>query len=105
MSRAALIALRTQTGRTHTHARTHVSAQICVCVSTFCTSLCAFIPFRLPFARSAEPALQGQTSRCCRRRRSSSNSSNNKATAALHLTVQVETALDRRTAIYTGAFF
>lgn len=103
MSRAALIALRTQTGRTHTHARTHVSAEICACVRTFCTSLCAFIPFRLPFARSAEPALQGQTSRCSRRRRSSS--SNNKATAALHLTVQVETALDRRTAIYTGAFF
>lgn len=103
MSRAALIALRTQTGRTHTHARTHVSAEICACVRTFCTSLCAFIPFRLPFARSAEPALQGQTSRCCRRRRSSNN--NNKATAALHLTVQVESALDRRTAIYMGAFF
>lgn len=102
MSRAALIALRTQTGLTHTH--THACERSnCVCVRTFCTSLCAFIPFRLPFARSAEPALQGQTSRCCRRRRSSSN--NNKATAALHLTVQVATALDRRTAIYTGAFF
>lgn len=81
-----------------------MSAQKYVCVRTFCTSLSALIPFRLPFARLAEPALQGQTSRCCRRSRSHS-SSNNKATAALHLTVQVETALDRRTAIYTGAFF
>lgn len=99
MSRAALIALRTH--RQDVHTSTHVSAQICVCVRTFCTSLCAFIPFRLPFARSAEPALQGQTSRCFRR----SSNNNNKATAALHLTVQVETALDRRTAIYTGAFF